>query len=268
MSFWTPAPVLIAGPCALESHTLNSEIANSLIELADRHKLRVVFKASFDKANRSNVNAARGPGIERGLRLLEQVKNEVGIPVLTDIHESWQVERVAAVVDAIQIPAFLCRQTDLLEAAGSSGRPINIKKGQWMSPEAMAGAVAKVREAGGVDIVVTERGSFFGYGDLVVDMRNFRRLRYATDTQVLFDATHSLQRPGLGADGTSGGNREFCADLLMAAAAGGADGFFLETHPSPQDAQSDSETMIPLAELHQLIERTLEVWQAARGNKT
>ena len=266
-SFWSPAPVLVAGPCALEDHGLNLEVAGRLAELAVRHEIRVVFKASFDKANRSRADAKRGPGIERGLDLLERVRRESSLPVLTDIHEVWQVEKAAVVVDALQVPAFLCRQTDLLEAAGSSGRPVNIKKGQWMPPEAMAGAVTKVRNAGGVDVAVTERGSFFGYGDLVVDMRNFRRLRDATKAAVLFDATHSLQRPGLGHGGSSGGNREFGADLIKAAAAAGADGFYLETHPSPESAPSDSETMVPLDELEELIERTLDVWYAAAEAK-
>ena len=265
VSFWAPAPVLIAGPCVLEDHSTNVEIASCLQELSNKHNVQVAFKASFDKANRSNADAQRGPGIERGLEMLERVKNELAIPVLTDIHEVWQVNEAAAVVDALQIPAFLCRQTDLLEAAGSSDRPVNIKKGQWMPPEAMAGAVTKVRNAGGVDVAVTERGSFFGYGDLVVDMRNFRRLREATQAPVLFDATHSLQRPGLGPGGSSGGNREFCADLIKGAAAAGADGFYLETHPSPDKAQSDSSTMLPLDRLDELIERTLTIWKAAAG---
>ena len=265
MSFWAPAPVLIAGPCVLEDHSTNATIAKCLLELSYKHKVRVVFKASFDKANRSNADAPRGPGIERGLELLERVKDELSIPVLTDIHEVWQVKKAAAVVEALQIPAFLCRQTDLLEAAGSSGQPVNIKKGQWMPPEAMAGAVTKIRNAGGVDVAVTERGSFFGYGDLVVDMRNFRRLRDTTKAPVLFDATHSVQRPGLGPGGSSGGNREFCADLIKAAAAAGADGFYLETHPSPGNAQSDGSTMLPLDQLDDFIERTLDIWNAAAG---
>jgi 2-dehydro-3-deoxyphosphooctonate aldolase (KDO 8-P synthase) len=262
LSFWAPAPVLIAGPCVLEDHSTNFSIATGILELAQRHGIRAVFKASFDKANRASAGAARGPGIERGLELLAQIKHELAIPVLTDVHEVWQVEKAAAVVDAIQIPAFLCRQTDLLEAAGFSDRAVNIKKGQWMHPEAMSGAVEKVRSAGCVDVAVTERGSFYGYGDLVVDMRNFRRLRNATHATVLFDATHSLQQPGLGPGGCSGGRREYCGDLIQAAAAAGAEGFYLETHPSPQSAPCDSTTMVPLGELDNLIERTLGVWHA------
>jgi 2-dehydro-3-deoxyphosphooctonate aldolase (KDO 8-P synthase) len=239
-----------------------------LRELSSKHGLRVVFKASFDKANRACAGAPRGPGIDRGLELLAEVKTECGIAVITDVHEVWQVERTAAVVDALQVPAFLCRQTDLLEAAGSAGRPVNVKKGQWMHPEAMAGAVAKVRVAGCDDVAVTERGSFFGYGDLVVDMRNFRRIRDCADTTILFDATHSLQRPGLGPAGSSGGNREFCGDLLRAAAAAGADGFYLETHPAPERSVSDRETMVPLDELDGLIASTLDVWYAATRGQT
>jgi 2-dehydro-3-deoxyphosphooctonate aldolase (KDO 8-P synthase) len=240
-------------------------IAERLLEIAEAHNTRVVFKASFDKANRSNADAPRGPGIDRGLELLDRVKQQLSISLLTDVHEVWQAEQAAAVVDALQVPAFLCRQTDLLEALGASKRAVNIKKGQWMPPEAMAGAVTKVRNAGGIDVAVTERGSFFGYGDLVVDTRNFRRLREATHASVLFDATHSLQRPGLGLGGSSGGNREFCADLMKATAGAGADGFYLETHPTPESAPCDSTTMVPLDELDEMIERTLAVWYAAKA---
>ena len=265
MSIWAPAPVLIAGPCVLEDHSTNVRIASCLLGLSQKHNVRVVFKASFDKANRSTADAPRGPGIDLGLELLERVKSELPIPVLTDIHEVWQVAKAAATVDVLQIPAFLSRQTDLLEAAGSSGLAVNIKKGQWMAAEGMAGAISKVKSAGGIDVAVTERGSFFGYGDLVVDMRNFRRLRAATATSVLFDVTHSVQRPGMGPGGSSGGDREFCADLMQAAAGAGADGFYLETHPSPEDAPSDSSSMLPLDELDGLIERTLDVWNSATG---
>lgn len=267
MSLWDPAPVLVAGPCVLEDHRTNLKIAEGVLEVAEKQKIGVVFKASFDKANRSNAESPRGPGIDRGLGLLDSIKRELGIPLLTDVHEAWQAEPAAVVVDALQVPAFLCRQTDLLKAVGATDRAVNIKKGQWMSAESMAGAVAKVRNDREVDVAVTERGSFFGYGDLVVDMRNFRRLRDTTGAPVLFDATHSLQRPGLGSEGSSGGNREYCADLIAAAAAAGADGFYLETHPSPETAQSDSTTMIPLDELDELVERTLDVWHNARSTR-
>jgi 2-dehydro-3-deoxyphosphooctonate aldolase (KDO 8-P synthase) len=186
--------------------------------------------------------------------------------VLTDVHDSSQVPAAAEVADVLQIPAFLCRQTDLLVAAGRAGKPVNVKKGQWMSAEGMSGAVEKIRNGGAPSVAVTERGSFFGYGDLVVDMRNFARLRDACSAPVIFDATHSVQQPGRGADGASGGLREFIPPLLFAAAAAGADGFFLETHPDPDHAPSDGPNMIRLDALPELLVAALDVWRAARGN--
>jgi 2-dehydro-3-deoxyphosphooctonate aldolase (KDO 8-P synthase) len=186
------------------------------------------------------------------------------LPVLTDIHEAAQAGPAAEVADALQIPAFLCRQTDLLVAAGRTGRPVNVKKGQWMPADAMAGALEKVRGGGSADVAVTERGTFFGYGDLVVDMRNFPRLREATGAPVIFDATHSVQQPGQGTGGASGGLREFIPPLLAAAAVAGADGFFLETHPDPARALSDAATQWPLERLGDLLDRTLELWSRAR----
>ncbi len=224
----------------------------------------VCLKASFDKANRSRLSAARGPGLQEGLRALERARTESGLPVLTDIHDPQQALPVAQVADALQIPAFLCRQTDLLIAAGRSGKPVNVKKGQWLDPEAMRGAVEKVRSAGAPEVAVTERGTFFGYGDLVVDMRNFSRLRSATGAPVIFDATHSVQQPGQGDAGSSGGQREFIPTLLAAAAAAGADGFFLETHPDPSAALSDSATQWPLERLAELVGQTLDIWGRAR----
>ena len=224
----------------------------------------VCLKASFDKANRSRLGASRGPGLQEGLRVLERARTESGLPVLTDIHEPQQALPVAQVADALQIPAFLCRQTDLLIAAGRSGKPVNVKKGQWLDPEAMRGAVEKVRSAGAPEVAVTERGTFFGYGDLVVDMRNFSRLRSATGAPVIFDATHSVQQPGQGDAGSSGGQREFIPPLLAAAAAAGADGFFLETHPDPAAALSDSATQWPLDRIAELVGQTLEIWGRAR----
>jgi len=266
MSFsWLPPPVLVAGPCALEGADLNLTVAESLAELHAKLGLRVLFKGSFDKANRSSGEAPRGPGLDRGLELLQQVRDETHLPVLTDVHEVHQIPPVSQVVDALQIPAFLCRQTDLLTAAGQSGKPVNIKKGQWMAPDGMELAAAKVRAAGGSEVAVTERGTFFGYGDLVVDMRNFVALREATGCPVLFDATHAVQQPGRGRDGGSGGVREHVGGLLMAAAGAGADGFFLETHPDPGSAPSDAATMWPLAQLETLVTRALDVWAAARG---
>lgn len=261
---WTPGPILVAGPCVLEHDGLNLQIGQALAELGVRLGLRVIYKASYSKANRTRADAPRGPGLEAGLRMLEKVKRETGLPVLTDVHESSEVGEVAGVVDALQVPAFLCRQTALLEAAGRSGRPVNIKKGQWMAPEAMAGAVEKVRAAGGAVVAVTERGTFFGYDDLVVDMRNFRRLKAATGATVLFDVTHSVQRPGMGVGGATGGGREHVPALLAAAAAAGADGFFVETHPTPDDAPSDAATVWPLAELEPLIDCALDVWTRVR----
>jgi len=257
-------PFLIAGPCVIELGDVLPRVAEVLARLSAERGLPVCFKASFDKANRARPGAPRGPGLEEGLRALERVRSASGLPVLTDIHEPGQATPAAEVADALQIPAFLCRQTDLLMAAGRTGRPVNVKKGQWMPPEAMAGAVEKVRGAGGADVAVTERGTFFGYGDLVVDMRSFIRLREATGAPVIFDATHSVQRPGQGASGASGGDREFIPPLLAAAAVAGADGFFLETHPDPARAASDAATQWPLARLEELLDRTLDLWARAR----
>lgn len=263
---WTFArtPFLIAGPCVLEPGDVVPRVAETLARLGAERGLPVCFKASFDKANRARLEAARGPGLEAGLRLLERARAASGLPVLTDIHEAGQAAAVAPVADALQIPAFLCRQTDLLLAAGRTGRPVNVKKGQWMSAEAMAGAVEKVRGGGSADVAVTERGTFFGYGDLVVDMRNFARLREATGAAVVFDATHSVQQPGRGAGGASGGQRQFIPPLLAAAAAAGADGFFLEVHPDPDRAASDAATQWPLDRLGEVLDRTLDIWARAR----
>ncbi len=264
MSFWLPGPVLVAGPCVIETDAINARVAERLAAIGAEFGIRVVFKASFDKANRASAASPRGPGMDQGLLMLKRVRDEYGLPVLTDVHEAAQVERVSAVVDALQVPAFLCRQTDLLEAAGRSGRPVNIKKGQWMDPDGMCGAVDKVRRAGGREIALTERGTFFGYGDLVVDMRSFRRLKADAEVAVLFDATHSVQQPGRGAAGTSGGLREHVPDLLFAAAAAGADGFFMETHPAPESSPSDAASIWPLDRLEPLVERALALWHTVR----
>lgn len=258
------APFLIAGPCVVESDDLMMRVGEALAALGARHGLPVCFKASFDKANRSRMGGQRGPGMDEGLRALERVRNATGLPILTDIHEAAQAAPAAEVVDVLQIPAFLCRQTDLLVAAGRTGRPVNVKKGQWMQPEGMLGAVEKVRGAGSADVAVTERGTFFGYGDLVVDMRSFPRLAAATGAPVIFDATHSVQQPGQGEGGASGGLRQFIPPLLAAAAVSGADGFFLETHPDPARAASDAATQWPLDQLGALLERTLDLWARAR----
>lgn len=276
--FPTDRLFLIAGPCVLEDEGLNLRVAETLARLAPLVPGGIVFKASFDKANRSNPGAARGPGLEEGLAQLARVREVSGLPVLTDVHLPEQCAPIAGVVDVLQIPAFLCRQTDLLEAAGATGRAVNIKKGQWMHPEGMHGAVAKVnssrpqaaespvsRHASPVSsTATTERGSFFGYGDLVVDMRAFARMRAATGTPVIFDGTHSVQQPGRGEGGASGGRREFIPPLTLAAIAAGADGLFLETHPDPAHAPSDGPNMLPLGELEELIRRAVAVWEARR----
>ncbi|PYP31298.1 MAG: 3-deoxy-8-phosphooctulonate synthase [Gemmatimonadetes bacterium] len=258
------APFLIAGPCVLEADDLNLRVGEALAELGARLGLHVVFKASYDKANRSRLKGSRGPGLERGLAALAKVRSATGLAVLTDVHEAAQVPAAAQVADVLQIPAFLCRQTDLLVAAGHARRAVNVKKGQWMAPDGMAGAVEKLRAGGAPEIAVTERGTFFGYGDLVVDMRSFARLRAVCGVPVVFDATHAVQQPGQGQDGASGGLREFVPPLLYAAAAAGADGFFLETHPDPDHAPSDGPNMVPLDQLPGLVSVALEVWQRAR----
>ena len=262
-----PGPFLLAGPCVVEDDALNLRVGERLAELASRLGIPVTFKASYDKANRSRLGAARGPGLHEGLEALARVRAATGLPILTDVHECAQVAAAAEAADVLQVPAFLCRQTDLLLAVGKAGRAVNVKKGQWMSPEGMAGAVEKVRAGGTTDVAVTERGSFFGYGDLVVDMRSFRRMRDACGAPVVFDATHSVQQPGQGADGASGGLRQFIPPLLYAAAAAGADGFFLETHPDPEHAPSDGPNMVPLDDLEAVLRRALDVWHAARGGR-
>ena len=244
---------LFAGPCVLEDDDLNLAVAMSVRAAGRDFGIPVVFKASFDKANRSRMASPRGPGLQRGLQLLRTVKEETGLPILTDIHEPAQAGSVAEVADVLQIPAFLCRQTALLLAAGGTGRAVNVKKGQWMSPEAMAGAVEKVRAGGADRVMVTERGTAFGYGDLVVDMRTFARIRRATGAPVVFDGTHSVQRPGLRADGSTGGSPENTGALVRGAVAAGCDGLFLEVHPDPASAPSDSSNMLPLRELPRLL---------------
>jgi 2-dehydro-3-deoxyphosphooctonate aldolase (KDO 8-P synthase) len=252
---------VIAGPCVVEGDELNLTVARELQRLSSRVPGGIVFKASFDKANRSNRGAARGPGVPEGLAALKRVKDATGMSVITDVHLPEQCAPAAEVADALQIPAFLCRQTDLLDAAGATGRAVNIKKGQWLHPEGMRGAVDKVRGVNKAsEVAVTERGTFFGYGDLVVDMRSFERMRSATGCPAIFDATHSVQRPGLGEGGASGGAREFIPPLALAAVAAGANGVFLETHPDPDNAPSDGPNMLPLGEMESLLERLVAVW--------
>lgn len=252
---------VIAGPCALEDEGTNLRVGEFLAGVSERFGLPLVYKASFDKANRSRAEAPRGPGLERGIELLEKVKKATGLPVLTDIHEPWQAEPVAEAVDVLQIPAFLCRQTDLVVAAAATGRPMNVKKGQWMAPEEMAAVVEKARKAGASLVTVTERGTFFGYGNLVVDMRSFRRLREACLAPAVFDGTHSVQRPGQ-AQGASGGDPEHIPALVRAAVAAGCDHLFLETHPNPASAPSDGANMLPLAALERLLGEVVALREA------
>jgi 2-dehydro-3-deoxyphosphooctonate aldolase (KDO 8-P synthase) len=257
---------LIAGPCVLEDDALNLRIGEALAGLHVRTGVPIVFKASFDKANRSRPGAPRGPGLDEGLRLLERVHTSTGLPILTDVHEVAQAGVVGEVCDVLQIPAFLSRQTDLVEAVARTRRPVNIKKGQWMAPEDMAGAVDKARAAGAAAVAVTERGTLFGYGDLVVDMRSFARMRAATAARIIFDGTHSVQRPGR-ADGASGGDPQHIRALVLAAMAAGADALFLEVHPQPERAPSDGSNMLPLERVPALLDRVLEVRAAALGNR-
>jgi 2-dehydro-3-deoxyphosphooctonate aldolase (KDO 8-P synthase) len=252
---------VIAGPCVLEDDALNLTVARSVAAWGERFGLDVIFKASFDKANRSKLDSPRGPGLEEGLARLATVKQETGLRVLTDIHEPAHAERAAEVVDVLQIPAFLCRQTDLLVAAGRTGMPVNIKKGQWMAPEEMTAAVEKVRASGAPAVAVTERGTFFGYGNLVVDMRSFSRLEQATGATTIFDGTHSVQRPGL-ADGSSGGDPVHIPALVRASVAAGCGGLFLETHPDPKSAPSDGSNMLPLEHMEALLESVVTLRQA------
>jgi len=266
---------LIAGPCVVESDDVLLRVGEHLARLAERVPGGIIFKASFDKANRSNAGAHRGPGMDEGLAALERVRAACGLPVITDVHLPEQCAKAALVADALQIPAFLCRQTDLLEAAGATGKPVNIKKGQFLHPEGMLGAVSKVRGAdalgargpGKAHVAVTERGTFFGYGDLVVDMRAIPRMKAACGCPVIFDGTHSVQQPGRGEGGASGGVRSMIPHLTLAACAAGADGLFLETHPDPDHAPSDGPNMIPLGQLDDLVLRAIDVWAAARGGR-
>jgi 2-dehydro-3-deoxyphosphooctonate aldolase (KDO 8-P synthase) len=234
--------LVIAGPCVVEELDFMLRIAETVRGICDRHRVSLVFKSSFDKANRSSGSSPRGPGLEAGLSVLATVKEQVGVPVLADVHESWQAEPVAEVVDVLQIPAFLCRQTDLLHAAAATGRPVNVKKGQFLSPPEMRNVIQKLEAAGCDRILVTERGTTFGYNNLVVDFRGLPQLR-ALGYPVVFDATHSVQLPG-GLGGASGGQREYVPHLARAAAAVGVEGLFLEVHEAPDSAPSDPMNMI------------------------
>ena len=251
---------VIAGPCALESLELGLQVGQFMAELTARLGLPYIFKASFDKANRTSLRSKRGPGIERGLQWLAEIRSRLGVPVLTDIHEAWQAEMAAEAVDVLQIPAFLCRQTDLLVAAAKTGKPVNIKKGQFLAPDDVRYAIEKVTGSGGQGVMVTERGTCFGYHDLVVDMRGLVLMR-GFGHPVIFDITHSLQQPG-GAAGASGGQRRFAAALARAAVACGVDGLFIEVHPEPEQAISDAATQLPLDSVEPLLRQCLEIRRA------
>ena len=262
---------LIAGPCVLESPELVVGMAAELKAISERLGIRLLFKTSFDKANRSSGGSFRGPGLEQGLAVLAQLKQELGVHLLTDIHESHQAAAVGQVVDVLQIPAFLCRQTDLLVAAAAAvqnpaaaASVVNVKKGQFLAPWDMAQVVSKLREAGlkgAADLWLTERGTSFGYNTLVVDMRSLPQLRQL-DCPVIFDATHSVQQPG-GRGSSTGGQREFVAPLARAAMAVGVDGLFIETHPNPDQALSDGPNMVPFQRLEPLLEQLLAIRAAA-----
>ncbi|HXX74671.1 MAG TPA: 3-deoxy-8-phosphooctulonate synthase [Nitrospiraceae bacterium] len=255
-------PFLIAGPCVIESEQLVLETASRIAEITKALGIPYVFKSSFDKANRTSIKSFRGPGIEKGLAVLKKVKDQLGIPVLTDVHTEEQATEAGEVVDILQIPAFLCRQTDLLVAAAKTSKVVNVKKGQFLSPQEMGHAVKKVEECGNRRIILTERGSSFGYNNLVVDMRSFPILR-SFGYPVVFDATHSVQLPG-GGGTQSSGQREFVEPLACAAAGAGVDGFFMEVHPNPDDALSDGPNMVPLHQLKTLLERVMRICDAAK----
>jgi 2-dehydro-3-deoxyphosphooctonate aldolase (KDO 8-P synthase) len=238
---------LIAGPCVIESRRHALFLARSLKAIAGRTGTPFIFKASFDKANRSSRDSFRGPGLEKGLAILQAVKDEVGVPVLSDVHETWQVAKAAAVLDVLQIPAFLCRQTDLISAAADTGKPVNIKKGQFMSPQEMRYAVDKVLARGNASVLLTERGTTFGYNNLVVDVRSIPIMK-GFGCPVVIDASHSVQRPG-GVGSASGGDRAFIPVIARAAVAAGADGVFLEVHDDPAAAKSDKHNSFPLDQL-------------------
>lgn len=254
---------VLAGPCMAESLEICMETARYLKKICAELEVNYIFKASFDKANRSSGNTERGPGRMAGLAMLQDVKNELGLPIVTDIHEVTDVESTSQVADILQIPAFLCRQTDLLVAAGKSGRIVNVKKGQFMAPEDMKGAVEKVRSTGNPNVMLTERGSSFGYHNLVVDMRSFDIMR-KFDVPVIFDATHSVQLPG-GGGGCSGGQREFVRPLARAAVAIGIDALFIEVHPNPEQALSDGPNSLNFEQAYQVIKEAKELYEYTRA---
>lgn len=248
---------LISGPCVIESEELVFRCAKQLKEITERLGMDYYFKASFDKANRTSIDSFRGPGLEEGLRILKAVKDEFGVKICTDIHEPWQAEQTAEVADIIQIPAYLCRQTDLLVAAGKTGKIINVKKGQFLAPWDMENVVRKIESTGNKNIMLCERGSCFGYNNLVVDMTSIPEMQ-KFGYPVVFDATHSVQKPG-GNGKSTGGNREYVPTLAMAAVAAGADGIFMEAHPNPPQALSDGSNSIALEDVEALLSKLVEI---------
>lgn len=255
--------ILMAGPCVLEGFERSLKIGRRTKEIADKLKIPYIFKASFDKANRSSIKSFRGPGLEEGLKILAAIKSELGVPIVTDIHETYQAEPVSKVADVLQIPAFLCRQTDLLVAAAKTNKVVNVKKGQFLSANEMKNVVTKLEESGTKKIMLTERGTTFGYNNLVVDMRGLVTMRNF-NYPVIFDGTHSVQLPG-GAGTSSGGQREFVPYLTRAAAAVGIDGLFLEVHDNPAEGLSDAANMIPLDELEDLLKKVLAVYEVTKN---
>ena len=251
--------MLIAGPCVIESRENVFETAEKIKEIADKLGIDYYFKASFDKANRTSISSYRGPGIEEGLEILREVKEKYGLRIATDIHEPWQAEKAAEVADIIQIPAFLCRQTDLLVAAAKTGKLINVKKAQFLAPWDMKNVVTKLEESGNSNLMLCERGTSFGYNTLVVDMTGIVEMK-KFGYPVVFDATHSVQKPG-GNGGSTGGNREYVEYLAKAAVAAGADALFMEVHPDPDHALSDGPNMVKLNELEAMLERILAVYE-------
>lgn len=247
---------ILAGPCALESMDMACEVAAEMKELCAKYGLGYIFKASFDKANRTSIKSYRGPGIEKGLEQLAEIGAKFGVPVVTDIHEAWQAERAAQAVDLLQIPAFLCRQTDLLVAAAQTGKPISVKKAQFMAPEDMKSVAEKCREAGNDKVILCERGTEFGYHELSVDFRSLTTMR-SLGCPVMFDATHSVQKPG-GSGTSSGGDKRFTPSLIRAACAIGIDALFMEVHPDPATAKSDGPNMIPLDKMDMVLAQVKE----------
>ncbi|MCX7829622.1 MAG: 3-deoxy-8-phosphooctulonate synthase [Acidobacteria bacterium] len=258
-------PIFIAGPCVIESEKHCLKMAEAIKRISDSIKMEIIFKSSYDKANRTSLKSYRGPGLEKGLKILSQVKKETGLRVLTDVHETYQVKKVAEVVDIIQIPAFLCRQTDLLIASAKTGRAVNVKKGQFISPNDMKFVVEKLKKGGAKEIFLTERGTFFGYNNLVVDFRSIQIMK-DFGVKVIFDATHSVQKPSA-LSGKSGGDVEFIPVLAKAAAASGADGFFFETHNNPEKALSDGANSLKIDILEELLLKITAISRLARNGK-